>query len=110
MTVYIPASFCEEDYRPSWTGNYTYSTVTIRGIFDSLEKAEQAIENWSCADDCTILEREVSDESSSFDISLDEDSFTVWTAERGYYGLNEIVDEEYSAIYDENQDLGVNDW
>ena len=110
MTVYIPASFCEEDYRPSWTGNYTYSTVTIRGIFDSLEKAEQAIENWNCVDDCTILEREVCDESSLFDISLDEDSFTVWTAEHGDYGLNEIVDEEYSAVYDANGDLGVNDW
>ena len=110
MTVYIPASFCEDDFRPSWTGNYTYSTVTIRGIFDSLEKANQAIKNWNCADDCTILEREVNDESSSFDISLDEDSFTVWATEHGEYGLNEIVDEEYSAIYDEDGDLGVNDW
>lgn len=110
MTVYIPASFYEENYRPSWTGNYTYSTVTIRGIFDSLEKAEQAIKNWNYADDCEILEREVSDGSSSFDISLDEDSFTVWAAEHGEYGLNEIIDEEYSAIYDENGDLGVNDW
>lgn len=110
MTVYIPTSFCEEDYTPSWTGNYTYPTVTIRGIFDSLKKAEQSIDRWNCADDYDILEREVDDEATSFDISLDEDYLSVWNSERGEYGLNEIVDEEYSAVYDADGDLGVNDW
>ena len=38
MTFYIPASFNDADYAPSWTGNRTYPTVTIRGIFDSMEK------------------------------------------------------------------------
>lgn len=111
MTVYIPASFCEDDYRPSWTGNYTYPTVAIRGIFDSLERAERSIEGWDCADDYEILEREVNDEATSFDISLKEDYLTIWsTDEYGDYKLNEIVNEEYSAVYDADGDLGVNDW
>ena len=39
MYVYVPATFDSHDYRPSWTGNEYYATVTIRGIFDSIEKA-----------------------------------------------------------------------
>lgn len=110
MKVYIPASFCEEDYTPSWTGNYAYPTVTIRGIFESSEKAERSIKNWNRASDCMILVREVDDGSLSFNIDLEEDYLSVQAIKHGEYGLNKIVDEEYSAVYDENGDLGVNDW
>lgn len=40
---YIPAVRDNEDYTPSWTGNYTYPTISIRGIFDSEEKAKESI-------------------------------------------------------------------
>ena len=43
MIFYTPATFDDRDWRPSWTGNYEYPTVTIRGIFDSLEKANEAL-------------------------------------------------------------------
>lgn len=46
MMYYIPAIRDDEDYGPSWTGNYSYPTISIRGIFDSREKAEESIHNW----------------------------------------------------------------
>jgi hypothetical protein len=111
MTYFIPASFNDEDYAPSWTGNYTYPTVTIRGIFDSYEKAKESIKGWRFADDCVIITRELGDDNEiieSFDISYEEKYFDIWRDE--IYKLNEIVDEEYSAVYDEFQDLGVTDY
>lgn len=113
MLVYIPATFEDEDYRPSWTGNYTYKTVTIRGIFESYELAEAAASNWDI-DNYTILERycgEDDESYSSFDIDYLYGRFEVWgDSESGYYNLNEIVDEEWSAVYDEEQTLGVTDY
>jgi len=112
MLVYIPASFEDEDYRPSWTGNNTYPTVTIRGIFESYELAEAAASNWDI-DDYTILERycgEDDEEYNSFDIDYEDGSFGVWGVENGYYTLNEIVDEEWSAVWDEDRALGVTDY
>ena len=85
MLVYVPASFEEEDYRPSWTGNNTYPTVTIRGIFESYELAEAAASNWDI-DDYTILEcycGEDDEEYSSFDIDYEGGSFGVWGVEHG---------------------------
>lgn len=114
MTFYIPAYFDDDNWAPSWTGNYTYPTVTIRGIFDSMEKATQALEGWNFADTCNILERELDDDNlpddPAFDIDYDDYGFTFWPDEHGCYELNEIVDEEYSAVYDKNGDLGVTDY
>jgi len=112
MLVYIPATFEDEDYRPSWTGNNTYPTVTIRGIFESYELAEAAASNWK-VDDYTILEYcrgEDDEEYSSFDIDYENGSFDVWVAENGFYTLNEIVDEEWSAVWDKDRALGVTDY
>lgn len=39
----IPAVRDNEDYTPSWTGNYTYPTISIRGIFDSEEKQKKVL-------------------------------------------------------------------
>lgn len=30
MYIYMPVSLDPRDYRPSWTGNNTYATATIR--------------------------------------------------------------------------------
>lgn len=118
MTVYIPASYEDEDYRPSWTGNSTYPTVTIRGIFDSYEKAEHSIKGWACKDDYVIEERYFEDDDGeelyfdSFDIDYDDKYLYVWGKENGngYYKLNEVTDEDYSAVYDEHGQLGVTDY
>ena len=115
MTFYIPASFDDANYAPSWTGNQSYPTVTIRGIFDTMEKATRALEGWDFADSCNILERELDDDNLPDDLafSIDYDGdygLTIWPDEHGYYELNKIVNEEYSAVYDENGDLGVTDW
>ena len=58
MLVYVPAAFDDDDYGPSWTGNDTYPTVTIRGIFESYELAEAAAQNWK-VDDYEIIEHQV---------------------------------------------------
>lgn len=118
MTLYIPASFCDEDYRPSWTGNNSYPTATIRGIFSTEEKAKEAIKGWDCEDDCEILERWFEEFNEygekilddSFDIDYDDGYLYIWSAKHGYYELDKVVDEPYSAVYDENGDLGVTDW
>ena len=111
MIIYIPASFCDEDYTPSWTGNSAYPTVTIRGIFDSEELAMKAIKNWHCEDDCNILVREIENENAEcFRIDYENGCFSVWEDKYGEYGLNEVVDEEYSAVWDEFHQLGVTDY
>ena len=111
MIIYIPVSFCDEDYTPSWTGNNAYATVTIRGIFDSKELAMRAIKNWQCADDCNILVREIENKNAKcFRIDYEDGCFSVWEDKYGGYGLNEVVDEEYSAVWDEFQQLGVTDY
>lgn len=117
MTVYVPASFDDNDYRPSWTGNNTYPTVTIRGIFDSIEKAEAAVEGWACEGDYTIKTFDLYDEDedkelyySRFSIDYDGSLYVFGDDKWGAYALNEIVDEPYSAVYDEDGDLGVTDY
>jgi hypothetical protein len=116
MTFYIPASFDDANYAPSWTGNYTYPTVTIRGIFNSMEKATRALEGWNFADTCNILERNIDDDNLpdnpvfSIDYYGDYGLAIWWSDKYGSYGLNEIVDEAYSAVYDKNGDLGVTDY
>lgn len=117
MTVYIPTSYDDYDYRPSWTGNCTYPTVTIRGIFDSEEKAIAAVKGWHCEDDCRIETRYFEDDDGEelffdcFDIDFEGGYLYVWGKEEyGEYELNEIVDEEYSAVWDEKGQLGVTDY
>lgn len=119
MMIYIPASFDEHDYRPSWTGNNAYPTVTIRGIFDSEIKAKIALKKWHCLRDYEILERWIDDDELpenldkiSFDISLEETYLYIWLNKdgNGEYKLNEIVYEGWSAVYDENGALGVSDY
>lgn len=117
MTVYVPVSYTEDDYRPSWTGNYTHSTATIRGIFDSMEKAEASIEGWDCADDYHVETFHLTGEDeeelfySRFYIDYDDHYLYVFGDDKwGIYALNEIVDEEYSTVYVEEGDLGVTDW
>ena len=127
MIVYIPAVFEDEDYEPSWTGNYTYPTVTIRGIFDSEEKATKAIEGWNYADSCQILTREFYEEDENgneiisekwlddngvmcFDIDYDDYYLSVYPWMHGSYMLNEIVDDRWSAVYDPDHHLGFDDF
>ena len=112
MKIYIPASFCNKDYRPSWTGNYSYQTVTIRGIFDSKELAINSIQDWCCKDDCEILEQEIEDENAKrFCLDYDNACLSIYVdSEYGYYNLNEIVNEEYSEVWDEFNSLGVTDY
>ena len=111
MIIYIPASFCDEDYAPSWTGNNAYPTVTIRGIFDSEELAMKAIKNWQCEDDCNIVVREMENKNAGcFRIDYENAYLSVWEDKYGEYGLNEVVNEEYSAVWDEFQQLGVTDY
>lgn len=111
MIIYIPASFCDEDYAPSWTGNNTYPTVTIRGIFDSEKLAIEAIEGWRYEDDCNILVREIENENAAcFCIDYEDAYFSVYEDKYGEYGLNEVVDEEYSAVWDEFRRLGITDY
>ena len=111
MKIYIPAYFCDEDYSPSWTGNYAYQTVTIRGIFDIKELAINAIQDWCYKDYCEILEQEIEDENAEC-VSLDYDNacLSVYVDKYGGYNLNEIVNEEYSVVWDEFNSLGVTDY
>lgn len=113
MDYFIPASFEDYDYRPSWTGNNYYPTVTIRGIFDTLEKAKEAIKGWDCENDCVILERWLDDDDAEyFDIDYEDKYFSLQKGNKNdsYYQLNKIVDELYSAVYDEDHALGVTDY
>ena len=113
MLVYIPATFEDEDYRPSWTGNNTYPTATIRGIFESYELAEAAAANWETDYNINILEcycGKDDENYNSFDIEYEDGSLGVWGTKHGYYTLNEIVDEEWSAVWDEDRALGVTDY
>lgn len=115
MSVYfVPASFEDEDYRPSWTGNNSYPTVTIRGIFDTYEKALKAVHGWECEDTCEILERYCGDDDEIveyFDIDYQDMELGVWKGdEHSCYKLNKIVNEDWSAVYDEEGALGVTDW
>ena len=116
MTVYIPATFDDNDWRPSWTGNYGYPTVTIRGIFDSLEKANEAISNWEYRNDYEILEREVNNIPENYEgkilfaIDYYEAYLDIDFTEYGCYELNKVVDEDYSALWDERGYLGVEDY
>ena len=112
MTIYIPASFCDDDYRPSWTGNYSYQTVTIRGIFDSKELAINSIQDWCCKNDCEILEQEIEDENARyFYLDFYNACLSICVDKYGRdYKLNEIVDEDYSEVWDEFNSLGVTDY
>lgn len=117
MMFYIPTSFEERDYRPSWTGNNTYPTATIRGIFDSEIKAKIALKNWHCLDDYEILEHWIEDDELpenlneiSFDIYLEDTYLYIYANDNGEYKLNEVVDEEWSVVYDEEGALGVTDY
>ena len=118
MTFYTPATFDDRDWRPSWTGNYEYPTVTIRGIFDTLEKANEALNSWGCQNDCEIIEHYFEDypedypEGKDIRFSIDyQDAYlTIYFDEHGSYGLNEVIDEEYSACWDEHGYLGVEDY
>lgn len=111
-TYYIPAVREDEDYAPSWTGNYTYPTISIRGIFDSREKAEESIKGWRYenSDDIEIIERwlDMDEEPTAFDIDYTDKYLTL---KEGYdYKVNECYDEEYSALWDEDNYLGVYDY
>lgn len=120
MYIYMPVSFDPRDYRPSWTGNYTYATATIRGFFSTQEKAEAAIRGWDCENDCDIrqlyFDSEYVDDFSpqSFDISL-KGTYYVEVVPyedptEGDYKIDEIVNEPYSAVYDPDCALGVTDY
>jgi hypothetical protein len=109
MFIYVPAHFEKHDYRPSWTGNNWYPTVTIRGIFDSEEKAIKAIGNWQYKDDYSMESREIEGDAESFDIVYDG-YLTIWESDDGEYNLNKTVDEDFSAVYDKHGWLGVSDY
>lgn len=118
MYVYIPSHYVKKNYAPSWTGNFYYPTMAIRGIFDSLEKATKSIENWRYKYDYEILERWIDTENINnvekltFDIQLEEDYLyvNIVSNDNGDYVINELVDEDYSVYYDENNYLGVIDY
>lgn len=117
MLVYIPVSYDDSDYRPSWTGNNTYPTVTIRGIFDSEEKALASVKGWHCEDDYDIETRYFEDDDGeelffdSFDIDYEDKHLYLWGRNgNGDYKLNEVVDEDWSAVWDEHGYLGVTDY
>lgn len=118
---YIPAVRDNEDYTPSWTGNYTYPTISIRGIFDSEEKAKESIKGWRYedSDDIVIItyyfepneEDNSQEEPKAFNINYDYKELTLEPDnEYGDYKINEVVNEEYSAVWDEDGALGVTDW
>ena len=132
-TFYVPCYFTDEDYRPSWTGNATYATVTIRGVFSTREKAEAAMKDWNTQGEyATIREIDFNDEEEDsyspviykndyeeegnkeikgFDIDYEDKCLTVWV-NNDYpdYNVDEIYDEEFSAVYDPNHWLGVTDY
>ena len=120
---YIPA-ICEDSYAPSWTGNSTYPIIAIRGIFDSREKAKESIKGWQYEDNDNIgiityyFEPDEEDEEDSdheepkaFNIDY---NYKILTLEPnniyGDYKINEVVNEEYSAVWDEYEQLGVTDY
>ena len=112
MIVYVPATFDDHDYNPSWTGNNAYPTITIRGIFDSYKLAEAAAKDWN-VDSYIILEKYCGDDDQfyeAFDIDYENHELAVWGVTCGRYTLNEVVEEIYSAVWDENRALGVTDW
>ena len=115
-TFYVPCYFTDEDYRPSWTGNATYDTVTIRGVFSTREEAETAMKDWDTqGEDAFIREIYCDDEGDEeikgFDIDYEDKCLTVWI-NNSYpdYIVDEIYDEEFSAVYDPNHWLGVTDY
>ena len=77
----------------------------------SKELAINSIKDWWCKDDCEILEQEIEDENAEcFSLDYDNACLSVFVNEYGYYNLNEIVNEEYSEVWDEFNSLGVTDY
>lgn len=112
MMYYIPAVRDDNNYAPSWTGNYSYPTISIRGIFDSREKAEESIHNWRYenSSDIEIIEYwfESDEVLDAFNIDY---SYRNLTLEEGCdYKVNECYDEEYSELWDANRTLGFCDY
>lgn len=71
----------------------------------------KAIKDWCCKDDCNILVKEIENENAEcFCIDYEDAYLSVWEDKHGEYKLNEIVDEEYSAVWDEFQQIGVTDY
>ena len=119
MVYYIPAVRDDENYAPSWTGNYSYPTISIRGIFDSREKAEESIHNWRYenSSDIEIIEEywfeedeedEAEEKPTAFNIDYSYGDLTLY--EGNYYKVNECYNEEYSALWDANRTLGFCDY
>lgn len=130
MVFYVPTHFEKDDYAPSWTGNYKYDTISIRGIFDSMEKAEAEAnnKNWRYNNNYTILtfsiedeeeddeeeddeeEEDEKEESINFNIDYSDKTPFLSIEINGKYSLNNVIDEAYSAVYDPKQNLGVTDY
>lgn len=120
MVFYVPTHFEKDDYAPSWTGNYKYDTISIRGIFDSMEKAEAEAnnKNWRYNNNYTILtfstedEEEDGEEGEPINFNIDYSDKTPFLSIEinGKYSLNNVTDEAYSAVYDPEQSLGVTDY
>ena len=114
MIVYVPTYYDECNCAPSWMGNYCYPTVTIRGIFDSAEKAERAIENWRYKQECRVEVRELDitedEKIEGMEINYDSHVLEIIIGNYCDYELNKEYDEPYSAVYDKEGYLGVSDY
>lgn len=128
MVLYIPYVTDDDDYTPSWTGNVSYPTITIRGIFTTEEKAKASISGWRYENDnYNIMSYYIDDEYieeyfsdreddeikeiKSLDIDYEGKNLTVFIDNHyGNYDIDKAYDEDYSAVYDEHGYLGVTDY
>lgn len=133
MMFYIPYVTDDDDYTPSWTGNVSYPTITIRGIFTTEEKAKASISGWRYENDnYDIMNYYIDDEYiedyfldkyeegeeerekkeiKAFNIDYENHTLTLFIDnEHGYYETDKIYNEDYSAVYDEHGYLGVTDY
>ena len=117
MTVYVPTYYESDSTAPSWTGNYNYPIVAIRGVFSSKEEAKKSIRGWRYENQYFEMEVFEFDERCEKDSSLttffldfDGWEMSILPDKYGKYALDEIVNEEYSAYYDEYERLGNEDF
>lgn len=114
-TFYLVCEINDNDYTPSWTGNFTYTTAKIKGIFSNLQKAEQALQLWTNCEHPIIKKFNIWVQENTqkliFDIYFDlNGEICLYTNDIGYI-LDKIYEpKEYDICYDPEHFLGNDDF
>lgn len=77
--IYFVYTLNENDSRPSPTGEYTYTTVSVCGVFSTKEKAIEAAEAWYVPNDKIIIsERYIEDFGEHLEEIIYNPTFSIY--------------------------------